>query len=213
MIEPQGVTILFFGKAQDELCAHAAHFLTQHTGRTEVHLGRRGDPFPEVKFERPFDYIISYLSPWVVPPQVLQCAERAAINFHPGPPEYPGIGCTNFALYDGVKTYGVTCHTMDPKVDSGAIIQVDRFPVYPKDTVLSLTNRCYAHIAVMFYELADLLLRRVPLSHAGEQWTRRPFLRRELDELCSLQPGMSEAEVSRRVRATTFPGYPGAGNP
>lgn len=204
------LSVLFLGKASDELCGRAASYLTLHGVRTTVCLGARGEPFPTLPADEGYDVMISYLSPWIIPSAVLQRAQRAAVNFHPGPPEYPGIGCTNFAIYEGATTYGVTCHHMHPKVDTGPIIRVVRFPLYPTDTVLSLTQRCYAAIANVFYEIADLLLAGQPLPASPERWCRRPFRRSELDGLCRLTPDMSEEEIQRRVRATVFPGYPGA---
>ena len=203
------IRILFLGKAADELCSRAATFLTTHASSTVVHLGRRGDVLPRIASEAECDYIVSYLSPWIVPLSWLGRAKIAAINFHPGSPEYPGIGCTNFALYEGATTYGVTCHHMASTVDTGPIISVRRFPVYPDETVLSLTQRSYASIADLFYEIADRILTRAPLPQSAEGWTRRPFRRAELEALCRLTEDMSEDEVRRRVRATTFPGYLG----
>lgn len=202
--------VLFLGKAGDELCARAAAYLTRHAVHTTVQMGKRGDPFPLVDPEVRFDYLISYLSPWVVPTELLQRVRHAAINFHPGPPEYPGIGCTNFALYEGATTYGVTCHHMHPVPDTGPIIRTVRFPIYETDTVLSLTQRCYAYLAQLFYEIVDCLLRDQPLPSTTERWVRRPFRRSELNELCRLTSDMSQEEIQRRIRATTFPGHPGA---
>lgn len=203
------VTMLFLGKADDELCSRAAQYLRLHTVRTEVHYGKRGDPWPAIAHAE-FDYLVSYLSPWVVPAYWLGRAREAAINFHPGPPEYPGIGCTNFAIYDQVMMYGITCHHMTPTPDTGAIIRAIRFPIYDTETVLSLTNRSYAYLAWLFYEIIDAVLAGRALPVAAERWTRRPFRRAALDALCRLTPDMSEGEVARRVRATTFPGYPTA---
>lgn len=202
------VRILFLGKAADELCQRAAAFLTTAGLQMDVRLGRRGEEFPATDEE--FDYIVSYLSPWIVPPALLAGVRIAAINFHPGPPEYPGIGCTNFALYEGATTYGVTCHHMHPSVDTGPIISVRRFPLYATDTVLSVTQRCYAYLACLFYEMADRIISGEPLPVSAERWTRRPFRRDELVALCRLTEDMSEEEIERRVRATTFPGYPAA---
>jgi len=204
------LSVLFLGKTGDELCGRAASYLTRHCARTTVCLGARGESFPTRPADEGYDVVISYLSPWIVPPSVLQRAKRAAVNFHPGPPEYPGIGCTNFALYEGAASYGVTCHHMTATADTGPIIRVMRFPVYDTDTVLSLTQRCYASIAVLCYEMVDRLLADQPLPVSNERWTRRPFRRSELDELCRLTPEMSQDEIQRRIRATTFPGYPAA---
>ena len=203
------VRLLFLGKAGDAWAARAAAYLRQHAPHTEAHLGARGDPFPAIERQR-HDYLISYLSPWIVPAALLQRTGLAAINFHPGPPEYPGIGCTNFAIYEQAAVYGVTCHHMAPAVDTGPIIRVVRFPIYPTESVLSLTHRAYAHLAGLFYETADAILAGGSLPASPERWTRRPFRRAELNALCWLTPDMDRAEIERRIRATTFPGYPAA---
>lgn len=205
-----GTRMLLLGKASHELCARAAQFLTTHAPGTVVHLGRRGEARPAIPDDAEFDYLISYLSPWIVPTSWLARAKIAAINFHPGPPEYPGIGCTNFAIYEGAAVYGVTCHHMERVPDTGPIVRTVRFPVYHTDTALSLTQRCYAYLGRLFYEIADLIISGQPLPASSEGWTRRPFRRAELNALCRLAPDMSPDEVRRRVRATTFPGHPSA---
>jgi len=57
-------------------------------------------------FNYKYDFIISYISAWILPKKFLNKTKYFNINFHPGAPEYPGIGCFNFALYDEVKRYG-----------------------------------------------------------------------------------------------------------
>ncbi|MBX9977507.1 MAG: hypothetical protein K2X98_04610 [Alphaproteobacteria bacterium] len=52
-----------------------------------------------------------------------------AYNFHPAPPEYPGLDPHYFAAYDGALTYGATCHIMTERVDNGPIVMVRRFSV------------------------------------------------------------------------------------
>ena len=46
-----------------------------------------------------------------------------------------------------------------------------------------------------------------PPSVSDENWTRKPFSRSQLDELGRVTVDMSEEEVSRRMKATKFPGY------
>jgi methionyl-tRNA formyltransferase len=208
---PKKPSILFIGKKDDFYCEKAAEFVTLHFPEHKIVLGKRNDVFPEnITSSWQGDYIISYLSPWIISEDLLKSAGKAAINFHPGPPEYPGIGCTNFAIYHEDKTYGVTCHHMNKKVDTGKIIAVRRFPVYESDTVLSLTHRCYAHILVLFYEVLSAVLDGRNLPIVSEHWTREPFKRIELNALCELTTDMSESEIKRRVRAVTFPNAPGA---
>jgi methionyl-tRNA formyltransferase len=203
-------SLLIIGKSDDAPCAKAVHHARALFGETEVRLARRGDAWPSDVDAWTGDFIISYLSPFILPKALLERARRAAINFHPGPPEYPGIGCTNFALYNGEMEFGVTCHHMAAQVDSGPIVAVRRFPLSPSDSVLALTWRCHDAILEMFLEISALLVAGKPLPVSAETWRRRPFKRRELNALGRITPDMGADEVARRVRAVTYPGAPGA---
>jgi len=205
-----GLSVLFLGKEGDAHTRQAIEFLKEHAGSVEFYTGTRLQPLPVAQSLKAWDLVVSYLSPWVVPPWLLARAEVAAINFHPGPPEYPGIGCTNFAIYNGEKEFGVTCHHMEPRVDRGRIIAVRRFPLQVSDTVYSLTHRCYEHIFMLFKEVMAGVLAGKPLPEPAEQWKRVPYTRAELDALCAIKPDMDAQEIQRRVRATSFPGMPGA---
>lgn len=202
------VSILLLSKTT-QWCKHAQAFLLKHASDVTIAEGERGAPFPGAARQWEGDYIISFLSPWIVPASTLGRARRGALNLHPAPPEYPGIGCYNFALYDNAVNYGVTCHHMAPRVDTGPIIKVARCPVFATDTVASLKDRSMAHLLILFYEVASMVMRGETLPSSSESWTRRPYTRAELDALCRITPEMSRDEVLRRVRATAFPGQPG----
>lgn len=199
---------LFLGKKNDPYSSKAAEKLQAAIKDCEIHSGNRLSSWPSLK-TGVYDYVISYLSPWIVPAELLHTTRVAAINFHPGPPEYPGIGCTNFALYEGVSQFGVTCHHMVPRVDTGKIILVKRFPIESNDTVDSLTQRCYLNIAKLFEVIVDYILKEAALPVSEEKWQRRPFLRKELNALCRMTPDMTDEEIKKRIRATLFPGHPG----
>jgi len=203
-------SFLFIGKKHDFFCEQAETFVRLLCPETTVLLGTRGKQFPEELHWWSGDYIISYLSPWIIPAFLLDRASIAAINFHPGPPEYPGVGCTNFAIYNNESIFGITCHHMAPKVDTGEIIAVRRFPVFEADTVFSLTQRCYSFILTLFYEVISDILRGLPLPSAPETWQRLPYTRSELNNLCEIKVDMDREEVQRRIKATTFPKAPGA---
>ncbi|TAK18722.1 MAG: hypothetical protein EPO35_01120 [Acidobacteria bacterium] len=195
--------ILFLGKADDPHNDRAVGFCRAHFPSVSVHLGRRGDPLPAEALDWRGDCIVSYLSRWIVPGEMLDRA-ALAINFHPAPPQYPGTGCTNFALYDGATEYGVTCHHMAQAVDSGQIIAVRRFPIRSDDTVASLLARTYEVQLALFEEIFAMLARGEALPLSGDAWAPNARTRRELDALARISPDMSAAEVARRVRATTF---------
>jgi methionyl-tRNA formyltransferase len=184
--------------------------LRKHSGKLRVHIGRRGDPLPPTAKNWEGDLLVSYLSAWIVPGPLLRRARAGAVNFHPGPPEYPGTGCTNFALYRGERRYGVTAHHMEARVDTGRIIAVRRFPIGARDTVQAVTLRAYEHLRALFRKVMTEYFRTGRFPSSGESWKRTPYTRRDLEQLCRITPDMPRREVERRIRATTFPGMPGA---
>ena len=197
-------SLLFLGKRDDVYCSEALRFFEITFAEVIAHVGAWGESLPRSVHDWEGDYVVSYLSRWVVPDDVLRKARVAAINFHPAPPDYPGIGCTNFALYEGAEHYGVTCHHMARKVDTGDIIAVRRFPIFEGDDVASLLHRTYAYQLVLFYEIAGHMIAGTPLPRSSERWTRAPFTRKEFEELGRITPEMSREEVRRRIRATRY---------
>jgi methionyl-tRNA formyltransferase len=197
-------SVLFLAKREDAHVDKALGFCRSNFTDVTAHLCKWGDPLPEDVGWWEGEYIISYLSRWVVPEHVLKKATVAAINFHPAPPEYPGIGCNNFALYEEAKEYGVTCHHMAARVDTGDIISVKRFPIFATDDVGSLLFRAYDYQLVLFYEIMNLILGEEELPKSQERWTRKPFTRIEFNKLGRITPDMTKDEIARRIRATAF---------
>jgi methionyl-tRNA formyltransferase len=93
---------------------------------------------------------------------------------------------------------------MASKVDTGSIVAVKRFPVFETDTVFSITQHCYAHILNIFYNIFSLIMKGESIPVSKEVWMRKPYLRKELDELCRLTPDMDIKEIERRIKATNY---------
>jgi methionyl-tRNA formyltransferase len=201
---PKDFRILFLRKKDNEYAQRAEEFIRQHFTNHLIFCGGRKDKLPDEVMNWKGDLMVSFISSWIYPQSLLDSASLAAINFHPGSPEYPGTGCTNFAVYEGAKEYGVTCHHMKSKVDSGSIIQVKRFVIKETDTVYGITQHCYQLIEESFYEIMNLVLNSQPLPVTNEVWKRKPFNRKQLDELCYIRPEMSEEEINKRIRATSY---------
>lgn len=197
-------SILFFGKANDKYSLAALHYIQEKFQKIEYFLGEWGDPFPSQLDDWQGSYVVSFLSRWIVPKGVLANAEKAAINFHPAPPEYPGVGCNNFALYDYAKEYGVTCHFMDSTVDTGRIIDAQRFAILESDTVSSLLEKTYPLLLNQFFLIIDKIASGKTLNETNEKWARKPYTRKELNALYRIEIGMTPEEIKRRVRATSY---------
>ena len=170
--------------------------------------GTVGEPFPPQATLPEPDYLISFLSPWIVPKHVLEAA-GVSINFHPASRDYPGIGCYNFCLYENSAYYGATCHHMVEKVDRGKIVEERRFRVLGHDTVETLKLRTMIVMLAMYHDIVLSIAAGLALPEAPESWSRQPFTRAQLNELCNISPDMNREEIARRIRATVYPGRAG----
>jgi len=198
------LSILFLGKKGDRHCQKALDFCLQNFHQVDAYMAEWGEKRPDIFNVWEGDLIISYLSRWIIPESLISRAQLAAINFHPAPPNYPGIGCINFALYDETSSYGATCHHMKPAVDTGGIITVNRISIQSSDTVDSLLQRTYDTMFTVFNEVLENVLKGTPLPKSNEQWAGKARTRIELNNLSKITPQMSNNEVAKRVRATTF---------
>lgn len=197
-------SVLFLGKKNDGHTLKALEYLNLLFKDVTSCLGVWGQELPEAASYWQGDIIISYLSRWVVPQYLLDKAKEVAVNFHPATPDYPGIGCINFAIYEDAKVYGSTCHHMDKKVDTGSVIKVSKFPIYPSDTVETLLARTYDYQLCLFYEIVDILYSGKELPSSDAVWSRKPFSRKEFDDLNKITPNMNNDEIKKRIRATLF---------
>ena len=175
----------------------------------DIYLGVYGDVYPKNLDKKKYDVLISYLSPWIINQKTLSKIKLFSLNFHPGPPEYPGTGCYNFAIYNNEIKYGVTAHLMDKTVDTGKIIKVNKFKISKKITVNELMNKSYKSMFLLFkYVLKNMIIKK-KITFSNDNWKRKPFKRKEFKKLLIIKKDMSSNEIKKRIRATYFKGNPG----
>ena len=132
----------------------------------------------------------------------LQALDGPAYNLHPGPPEYPGLFPSVFALYEGSDQFGTTVHEMVPEVDSGPIVAVERFDIPPGVDRMTLDRLSFASLIGLFNALAErFVLSDDPLPVVEEKWGMRKWTRKDFAALCRLPDDIDEAEFLRRHRA------------
>lgn len=148
----------------------------------EVLCWDTGDPYPNHIKEWSGDWIISYRGDFIFPEYLYRKAEKGAINFHPAPPKYRGLGSQHYAIYYGDKTYGSTCHHLDKSVDTGTIIDVERFTISPLETASSLRYQVGVHCLKQFLKLlANYILPEKPLPISNEEWGKYLYKQSEID--------------------------------
>ncbi len=153
------------------------------------------------------DVVISFLFWRLIREPLISLGRAGCLNFHPAPlPDYRGIGVLNVALLEGAPEWGVSCHFVDEHFDTGDLVEVERFPIEPDATALSLDLASQEHLGALFRRVLSALaegreLPRVP------QGPGRYVTREEFEGLRRVRPG---DDLERKLRAFWYPPYPGA---
>lgn len=207
------IKILLFSKKRNVFCDYAEAIMKSNFKNGEVMSirGNAGDKLDDGLHWYQPEYIISFVSPWIIPKSVLASAKKAAINFHPGSPDYPGTGCYNFALYENSKKYGVTVHHMEETVDTGKIIMTSYFDISPFETVETLKLKSMNHLLYCFEKILSCISCNKPLPVSDEAWARKPFTRKEMEELFEIDLTNDKKEdIENKLRAAEYSGSDGA---
>jgi methionyl-tRNA formyltransferase len=121
------------------------------------------------------DLILSFKSDFVLSARVLNHASIAAINFHPGPPNYRGVGTYSWAIHNKESVYGVTCHHMIDKIDFGRIIAVRYFPILTGETAPMLKMRAGIYCLYLLNQILPLIIERGELPVSRESWSGKLY--------------------------------------
>lgn len=143
---------------------------------------KTGTPFPHEVEEWAGDWIVSFRGDLIVPGRVCSRARKGAINIHPSPPRFRGLGGQYYAIYEHHSTYGTTCHHMAKSVDSGDIIDVRYFSIAPGETASSLRQHVGAYSLVQYLDLvANYIALDRPLPTSEEKWGDKLYTLKALD--------------------------------
>jgi len=205
-------SVLFLSK-NDEWSRKAYMFVNQHFSNV-AWLTREWGESVEIKYiKERYDYIISYLCPCVLSQEILDLANEHAINFHPAPPKYPGIGGYNYAIWNDDEDYGVMVHEMAEKVDSGKIYNVVYFSIDKNQTVKELKEES---MCMMFGLFQDTMMDIIDsgriyqtVEEEDTKWHPTPYTRADFQKACELSllfPSFTGEMIEKHNRAFYFPG-------
>ncbi len=145
--------------------------------------------------------LIAFSTNVIASPAVLGRLNHDCLNFHPGPPEYPGYRPTGFALFRGERRYGVTAHYMTERVDEGAIVAVDRYDLPPNPWLIDTVKEAYQRLARLLLSLLPQLVRvGAPLPPIGERWGPSKTTKAQYEAMRLIAPDMDDAEIKQRFR-------------
>ena len=118
--------ILLFVRDDCEQSQKVCNFFNNENFRVFTYVSKTmGEKLPEEVFNLNPDFLISFRSLFIIPQRLIETVNFYSINFHPGPPKYPGSGSVNLALYNDESEFGVTAHLINEFIDNGKIIKTN----------------------------------------------------------------------------------------
>jgi methionyl-tRNA formyltransferase len=154
------------------------------------------------------DLVVSFLFWNLIQEPLLSLGRIGCLNFHPAPlPDLRGVGGYNVAILEGLPSWGVSCHFVDERFDTGDLVEVERFAIDEQaETAFSLDLKSQRHLLGLFQQVLQLALDGQPLPRSP-QGEGRYVSRAEFEELRVVRPG---DDLSRKLRAFWYPPWPGA---
>jgi methionyl-tRNA formyltransferase len=154
-----------------------------------------------------YDFIFSFRSHIIINIKKIN-KKCVSINFHPGPPNYRGIGCVNFALLNKEKYYGATAHIMNSIIDSGPILSVMKFRISNKISLEKILEKTYKLQFKQFKKITNELfknkenIKNLLKKNKNIKWSKKLYLKKDLMKLYNLANYTKKYEVSDLLRAT-----------
>tara|TARA_B100001741_G_scaffold246419_1_gene207779 strand:+ start:1327 stop:2013 length:687 start_codon:yes stop_codon:yes gene_type:complete len=162
----------------------------------------------KIKISKNYDYLISFLNSEYISKSVRKKIRINSFNFHPGPPEYPGFGCYNFALLNESRFYGNTLHIINDKFDNGKIINVNKFRVsYKKINLEKLIHMTHIQIIKQAKKFINKILNNNLESKCNLKWKRKAFTKKEFEKAREIKLNDSRENVLRKIRAFSYKNY------
>lgn len=154
-----------------------------------------------------FDYTLSFLSKKILKKNFLKRTKYFNINFHPGPPRYPGIGCYNFALLNNEKKYGVTAHEINEKIDNGKIITIKYFTLPKNCSLEKLIKLSYDNLIKLFCEVIKMI-KDNNLNFSNENWKRKAYTKKDLDKASEIKLTFTKVKIIKILKCFYFKNTP-----
>ena len=137
-------------------------------------------------------------------------SKHGCVNFHPALlPHYKGCAGYNLAILDGLSQWGSSCHYVDEEIDTGGILDVQKFNIdSDSETAFSLEAKTLKVMEKQFRRVIHAILSspnsRLPVSpNIGGRYVSRA----QMESLKQILPG---EDPDKKSRAFWFPPYGGA---
>mgnify|MGYP001239876794 CR=1 FL=1 len=198
--------VLFMGRSEDKYSLTMIKFLKKKFKFLSIYLSKNSKDRPSKKIQNwKGDIIICFRSYYILKQNFINKAKICAINFHPGPPRYRGIGCVNFAIEKGEAYYGATAHLIDKKVDSGKILDCKFFKILKNSSIDQILNKTYKFQLKQLKNLINKMIKNnfdINSFKTKNKWSSKLYLRKELNLLYKIDKNIKKKDLKKRIAAT-----------
>ncbi len=202
-------SVLFFGLNNCHYTNKVKNFLKTNSKKFYfVKSNRRYENIPKKILSKKYDYIFCFRSYYILKKNLLKKVRIASVNFHPGPPEYRGTGCVNYALYDNSKFYGCTAHIINEKIDNGEIINCKKFKINKNSSVESVLLKTYNQMVTQaLYVIKKIIhnnnnLKKLIAKNSHIKWSNKIKKIKDLNNFYEIKKNCSKKEFLNKIRAT-----------
>ncbi|RDV00110.1 methionyl-tRNA formyltransferase [Trinickia dinghuensis] len=156
----------------------------------------------------PHDVMVVAAYGLLLPQEVLDIPPRGCINIHASLlPRWRGAAPIHRALEAGDAETGITLMQMDAGLDTGAMIEVARTPIDPRDTTATLHDKLAAQGAQLIVDALSTLERTGVLPASAQPADGVTYAEKIGKHEAALDWRDSAAALARQVRA--FDPFPG----
>ena len=160
-----------------------------------------------------YNYIFCFRSFYILRKNILKKVKKSAINFHPGPPEYRGTGCVNYAVYGNSKYYGCTAHLIDKKIDNGKILDVKKFSIKKSDDISKILDKTYRTMLKQSVFIINQI--QVDSNFIDKQikknnkmkWSKKTKSLKDLNDFYIIDKNIKKRDFLKKIRATNTPNF------
>ena len=155
-----------------------------------------------------YDFIFCFRSFFILKKNILKKVNKAAINFHGGPPEHRGVGCVNYAIYKNSAFYGCTAHLINEKVDDGEIIDVKKFRIYKQNSISEILTKTYQIMSIQAISIIKNIkknphfLKNQIFKNKDIKWSNKIKKRKDLNKFYEINKNIKKNDFLIKIRAT-----------
>ena len=162
----------------------------------------------KIKISKNYDYLISFLNSMYINKSVRKKIKINSFNFHPGPPEYPGFGCYNFAMLDKVNFYGSTLHIINDKFDSGKIINVKKFKFsYKKFNLEKLIRKTHENVIKQAKDFINDIQNKKLKIEGNLKWKKKAYTKKEFETAREIKLNDTRKNILKKIKAFSYKNY------